>query len=241
MLLLLFTLLVTARAATPDQVEARLSEIRSWRELRITQGAPELSAAEVRKAAGGATVTGSLGASGSASRVYAAALVNMGIAQLWAALNDETRHPGYTAVAYSELLKGQPCRSGRRVLQFLPVPMVSDRWWIGVLTANQDLMRQSGGAVRELSWRSSVDPAEVTSASGQKMIARGSPIAFTRGGWFLVAIDPRNTFVEYFVHTDPGAKIPSAMASMFATRGVRENIDAIVRFAKEGKPSCPIQ
>ena len=31
---------------------------------------------------------------------------------LHTALNDETRHPGYTAVAYSELVSGRPCRSG---------------------------------------------------------------------------------------------------------------------------------
>jgi hypothetical protein len=240
--LLLLHLCSAALAVTPEQVEARLSEVQAYRALRVVKGAPVPQSADVRKAAGGTPVTGLLeGATGTASRVYANALVNLGIAPLWAALNDETRHPGYTAVTYSELVSGQVCRSGRRVLQYVPVPMLSDRWWIGVLTVNQELLRQSGGAVRELAWSSSVDAAEITSPAGQKMIAQASPIAFTRGGWFLVAVDERNTFVEYFANSDPGGRIPSSLASMAATRGVRDNIDAIVRFAKEGKPSCPIQ
>lgn len=237
MLLLWLSLWSAAWAVTPEQVEAKLSDVAAHRSVRITRGAPTPTSADVRKAVGGTPVTGLL----DAGRVYANALVNLGIASLWAALNDETRHPGYTAVTYSELLSGQPCRSGRRVLQYVPVPMISDRWWIGILTINQDLQRQSGGAVRELAWNSSVDPAEVTTVSGQKMIAQGAPIGFTRGGWFLVAIDDRNTFVEYYVHSDPGARVPSYVANMAATRGVRETIDAIVRFAKEGRPSCPIQ
>lgn len=241
MILALWLLLGTSWALSPEQVEARLAEVDGLRDLRITKGVPKVSSADVRKAAQGSTVTGILESSGSASKVYAAAMVNMGITRLWAALNDETRHPGYTAVRYSELLNGQICRSGRRVLQYLPVPMVSDRWWIGVLTINQDLMRQSGGSVRELAWNSSIDSSEITSPAGQKMIAKASPIAFTRGGWFLVALDERHTFIEYYVWTDPGGSIPGSMASMFATKGVRQNIDAIVRFAKEGNPSCPLQ
>ena len=163
------------------------------------------------------------------------------IGKFWAALNDETRHPGYTAVQYSELISGSVCKSGRRVLQYLPVPMLSDRWWIGVITANSKLMTESGGAVRELSFASSVDPAEVTSEAGQKMIAQAEPLGYSRGGWFMVAVDERNTYIEYYLHTDPGGRIPASMASMFATRGVRENIEAITRYAKEAKSTCAVQ
>lgn len=163
------------------------------------------------------------------------------IATFWAALNDETRHPGYTAVEYSEIVSGRPCASGRKVLQYLPVPMLSDRWWIGVLTKNARVQTASGGAVRELSWSSTTDEALIHSESGRKMIAAAEPIGFSRGAWFLVALDERSTYVEYYLHTDPGGRIPSGMASMFASRGVRENIQAIQRFAQEARPSCPIE
>ena len=80
-----------------------------------------------------------------------------------------------------------------------------------------------------------------TSASGQKMIGNATALGFSKGGWLLVAVDDRHTYVEYFLHTDPGGRIPGGMASMFATKGVRQNIEAITRFAKENTPSCAIE
>ncbi len=227
-------------AFTPEELEASLSAGDPHRPWRIQPSAPRPTAADLNKAAGGAVVTGLI-PSKSASKAYAVAIVGVPIARLWSALNDETRHPGFTAVEYSELLSGRPCASGRRVLQFLPVPMLADRWWIGILTKNSKIMSASGGAVRELAWQSSIDPAEVTSASGKKIIASAQPIGFTRGAWLLSALDERSTLVEYYVHNDPGGSIPSGMANMFATQGVRDTISAIERFAKEGNPSCPME
>lgn len=231
--------LASAHAASVEDVEARLAEIAPLRERRITKGAPEIHPSEVRRAASGNVVTGGMGQ----GRAYGSALVQIPIGLLWAGLNDETRHPGFTAVEYSELLKGSVCRSGRRVLQYLPVPVpfVSDRWWIGVLTQNQALQRDTGGSVRELSWRSSVDPSEVTSPSGQKIISKATAIGSTAGGWFLVAIDERSTWLEYYVRSDPGPGVPPSVQSMLVTKGVRQNIDAMSKFARQGRPSCPIQ
>jgi hypothetical protein len=210
------------------------------RQWRIQAAAPRPTAADLGKVAGGGVVTG-LVPTKSGSKAYGVAVVAQPIGRLWAALNDETRHPGYTAVSYSELVSGRPCASGRRVLQYLPVPMMADRWWIGILTKNAKIMSMSGGAVRELAWDSSTNPAEVTTASGRKVIATAEPLGFSKGAWLLTALDERSTLVEYFLHADPGGSIPASMANMFATRGVRETITAIERFAKEGNPSCPIE
>lgn len=233
-------LLSSAFAASPEQLIARLQEIEQHRPMRIQASAPRPTEADLRKAASGVVVTGLLEAK-TGTRAYGVAVVPMSISLFWAALNDETRQPGYTAIGYSEIVSGRPCASGRHVLQFLPVPMMSDRWWIGILTKNSKLMTASGGAVRELAWQSSIDPAEITSESGKKILTQAEPIGFSRGAWLLVALDEVSTYVEYFLHTDPGGSIPSGMASMFATKGVRDTIDAIQRFAKEAKPSCPIE
>jgi hypothetical protein len=240
--MLILAFLAAASGATVEQVEARLAEVQKYREMRLAAGAPKLSSAEVKKAAQGYLVTGLVDVPDQAAdKAYGAKLMNIPIAQLWAGLNDETRHPGWTAVSYSELLEGQVCKSPRKVLQYLPVPMLADRWWIGILRENPDLSRESGGSVRELTFKSSVDPAEVTTASGKKIIAEAEPIGFAKGGWFLVAIDERSTWVEYYSWSDPGAGIPSSMASSLATRGVASTFDAMERFAKEGKPACPVK
>jgi hypothetical protein len=229
-----------AAAATADELSARLAEVAQERSLRIATNAPVPTEADVRKVAAGAIVAELLDSS-AGSRAFGLAVVPLSIGVFWAALNDETRQPGYTAIQYSELLSGRPCASGRRVLQYLPVPLLADRWWIGVLTKNNALMQATGGSVRELAWKSSVDPNEVTSASGKAMIAQAEPIGFSRGAWFLVAVSEVETYVEYYLNTDPGSSIPSSMASMFATKGVRDNILAIQQFAREAHPACPIE
>jgi len=171
------------------------------------------------------------------------AIVPVSIGRFWAALNDETRHPGYTAVQYSELLEGSVCRPGRKVLQYLPIPVpfVAGRWWIGMPNPNRRLHTASGGAVRELAFTSSTDPSLVHSAGGQKVIRRAQPLGFSRGGWLLVALDEDSTYVEYYLHSDPGNGVPSSMAAMFASKGVKNTIQAIERFAKEAQPSCAIE
>jgi hypothetical protein len=233
--MLLLCWLKIALGASPDQVEARLAEVAHFRAQRIEANAPVIDPANIRKAAGGSIVSGLDG-----KRAWGVAVLNVPIGQLWAGLNDETRHPGYTAVSYSELLSGKACESGRAVLQFLPVPVVADRWWIGHLRANAQLARDSGNSVRELTWKSTVDPAEVTSEAGKKIIGQGQPIGSTRGGWFLVAIDQFSTYVEYYSNTDPGEGIPSSISSRLAVGGVKSAIEAMQKFAKEGRPVCPV-
>jgi hypothetical protein len=240
---MLWWLLATAQAATVEDVEARLAAIEELRALRVAKDAPKISDDDVRRAAAGTIVVSTRSVEGyNYPKAYGAALIDMSIGRFWAGLNDETRHPGYTSISYSELLSGSICKSGRHILQFLDTPFpVTDRWWIGILTANATLMRESGGSVRELSWKSSVDPAEVTSASGKLMIAQGEPIASTKGAWFLVAIDDDSTWLEYYSWSDPGSSIPASIASSLVSKGVRNNIAAITKFATEGKPTCPIE
>lgn len=230
-----------AHAWTPEELQARLTEIEEFRKLRARQGHVP-SENDLRKVAGGSIVSGQLGSS-SGSRAYGAAIVPFPIGYFWAALNDETRQLGYTQVTYAEVLEGRACVSGRKVLQFLPIPvfMMSPRWWIGIRYANSRLHSASGGAVRELSWTSSVDKSLVTTESGLKMIEQGEPIGFTKGAWFMVALDERSTYVEYYSHSDPGGSISSSMASMFATKGVKEAFRSITKFAQERRPSCPIK
>ncbi len=231
-----------AEAVTPDALETRLAGIDSLRSMREAEGAPSISSSEVRRAAGGTIVTGLEQVQGSpAAKAYGVAVLDVSISLLWAAINDETRHPGYTAVTYSELLHGRPCVSGRRVLQSLDAPMVGTRWWIGLPRSNDDLAQRSGGAVRELVFSSTVDTDLVTSESGRAIISSATPIGSSDGAWFLVALDSRHTYVEYYVQTDPGGRVSPRLASMFASRGVRGTITAIRKFAREGNPSCPIE
>ena len=97
-------------------------------------------------------------------------------------------------------------------------------------------------AAREPKSRASTNSATFAGGNAAaKYISEIRPIGFAKGGWFLVAIDERSTWVEYYSWSDPGAGIPSSMASSLATRGVASTFDAMERFAKEGKPICPVK
>ena len=169
-------------------------------------------------------------------------MVNLSIGQLWAGLNDETRHPGYTAVSYSELVKGRPCQSGRAVFQYLPIPVpfVDDRWWIGHLKSNPALERSTGNSVRELVWSSSTNPAFVRSPSARKLMDAAVPLGSTAGSWLLVAIDPYTTWVEYVSISNPGEGVPTSVTSRLAAQGVRDQVLAIQNFSRTGNPVCPV-
>lgn len=227
-----------AWALTPDELDARLAEIAPQRASRLGSP-PSIPDSERRKAADGQVVTGFL----SDGAIYGVGIMNTPIAQLWSALHDETRQYHYTAIAHSELVAGKRCEEGRKVFQYLeiPVPFVSNRWWIGLPEGNARLMRDSGGAVREMIWSSSTDPALVTTESAKALMEGAAPIGSSKGAWFLVALDARTTWAEYHAWSDAGAGIPAGIANRLATGGVRDNFAAMTKFANEGNPSCPIR
>ncbi|MEZ4322362.1 MAG: hypothetical protein R3F61_33120 [Myxococcota bacterium] len=241
MLILIAFLLAVAPAwgMDPDELEKLLAGAEPHRENRMGLTPPVFTAAERKKASDGQIITGT----SKDGAVYGYGIVHAPIANLWSALNDETRQAQYTAVSYSEIVKGEACKPGRHIFQYLEIGVmfVSDRWWIGVPKANDTIMRDSGGSVRELTFKSSVDPAEITSRAAVAYRDAAVPIGYSKGAWFLVALDSRNTWVEYHVYSDPGSGIPTGLSNRLAAGGVRDNFKAMAKFANEGNPSCPIR
>lgn len=236
--LALLLLISPSWGVTPEELETLLASVEHHRAARIGHRPPSFSAEDRKKAVDGQIQTGTQNGA-----VYGFGLLKTPIAKLWSALNDDTRQDQYTAVAYSEVISGKACQSGRRVFRYLEIGVmfVSDRWWIGIPRANGPVMRDSGGSVRELTWSTSVEPSEITSASAIAYRDAAAPIGSSRGAWFLVALDARTTWVEYHVYSDPGAGIPSGLANRLAAGGVRDNFKAMAKFANEGNPSCPIR
>lgn len=229
-----------AVAADEATIAARLAETKELRALRLAPSPPAIPPSAWSAVASGEIPTGLVDVDGvAAKKVWGVGLLDVGIAALWAGINDETQHPGYTKMGYSEIVSGQRCESGRHTLQYLPLSFVSDRWWVTVLTSNAAIAEKSGGSVRELTWRSSTDASEVTSQKGKEIVASAVPIGWSKGGWYLTSIDATHTLAEYYTWSDPGGSVPAGMASMFATNGVRDQIEAMRRFTKDGRSRCP--
>jgi hypothetical protein len=228
----------TSFAADPAVLEAvkTTAELRS---LRIAPGAPKISDAEYLRAGAGEIVTGLLEVEGVAARkAYGVTVMDLDISSLWAAVNDESRAADFTAIDYSEIVHGKPCEDGRKTLQFLPVPFITDRWWITILDVNEALIEKSAGVVREVAWTSSTDAALVTSDKGKETIAAATPLGWTKGGWYVTKVDATHTLVEYYVWSDPGGSVPAGATSWFASSSVTDALEAIEEFARKGSPRC---
>ncbi|MBW2255117.1 MAG: hypothetical protein JRI25_11025 [Deltaproteobacteria bacterium] len=128
-MLLLF--LSLAHAASTEQVLERLSEVAPLRDSRLAEWVEPIDPDDYERAAGGRVTTGVIAVEGEKARqAYGVGVLEVPIAKLWAAINDDDGKARKTSLAYAELLSGEACRTPRKVFQYLPVPVFTDRWWV---------------------------------------------------------------------------------------------------------------
>lgn len=221
-------------------METRLAEIRPLRPQRLARDAPQLAGDTWTRAAAGEVVTGLQEVEGHrAKKVWAVAVVDVPVGRFWAAINDIGHKVAYTPLDYAEVVEGSPCRAPRREFQFLPIPIVTDRWWVVDVRYNDTLQRSSGGRLREQVWRTNGETTPPTPTAAV-WAEKGMPIVSSQGSWFLVDLDGRHTLVEYYTWADPGGSIPPGLASSLAVSNVDETIAAMTKLAKDG-PGCPVE
>lgn len=240
LLLTLSSALAADPQVDPSVLQQALTETGAARAKRALPS-PTITENQYRKAADGHSVTGLERVEGSgARRAWGIAVIDAPIGKVWSAVNDFASHPELTKVAYSELQTGGRCTPGRTVFQYLPVgvPMVADRWWVTTLSPTPAVAAASGGKVRELTAIADVRPEAIRTTGAKAMSDKGTPIAFSRGGWFLVQLDEQHTLAEFTVWSDPGGYIPASVASSFATGGVADNLEALKKLVQLG-PGCP--
>ena len=225
--------------ATPEAVEARLNEVSAYRANRLVD-APEISAEEYRNAALGKVPTGMVPVEGfSFKKAYGVRVFDLPIDTVWNALNDDRGKLTHTKLSHAELINGAYCKSGRRVFQFLPLPLVSDRWWVSDFLFNDTIHQRSDGRVREMFWKS-VDHQTMTKKPSQEWMDKGIPVNFNEGAWFVVDIDGTSTLVEYYAWSDPSGYIPASLTNSLAAGGIKDTIDAVGKIAAHGS-NCVTQ
>jgi hypothetical protein len=213
-------------------VARRLDEIAPHRAQRIGREAPALPASVWTTAASGDVVSGVVAVDGEkAKKAWAAAVIDVPIARLWSAINDDPAKPKYTGLAYAEVLTGAPCGTPRTVFQYLDVSLATDRWWVLEARSNPGLEAATGRSVREMAW-TTVQPSLTPTA--QAWADQGMSLAWSRGGWLLVALDADTTIVEYWTWSDPGGNVPAGLASSFAAGALDGMIASIERLARDG-------
>jgi hypothetical protein len=229
-----------ALAVEPELVVTRAKEADALRSTRLDKGAPVLPQDVFVRAAKGEIVTGLVAVDGyAAKKAWGVGVFDVPIGRFWAAVNDDQSKVEVTQLDYAEILQGKLCDAPRRVFQFLPVPLMTDRWWIIDVRYNDALFAATQGRIREQTWSTNGDWTVPTSTA-KAWADQGMHINSTVGSWVLVDLDGKHTLVEYYTWADAGGSIPASIASSFAASGVDNTLTTLADLARKGT-RCPIK
>jgi len=220
--MLLLLLAPTASAATvPEQVEA----VARWRADRFAQDAPAIDPSVYARVATGQIVTGIERVPGvAAAKGWVVGILDQGVERVWMALNSEDHAAGRYGLSISTVLQGDARRSGRLVFQLMPLPIVTDRWWMVREQMNGRLYTESGGRLWELASTDATDPEHLRGTSWASVAADAQPVAWTRSAWLLLPLQDGRTLGEFYSWTDPGGALPAGLASRFAAGTLKGTI-----------------
>lgn len=229
----------SAQAYDPDVLLQRVESVSTLREQRLLSVTPSLSEKSYREAAAGKVATGVDKVEGHAARIgWGVGIIEASIDDLWAGINDETRHADLSPMSLVKVIRGKPCADRRIVLMVLPLPLFTDRYLVHDNWLNHALHDASGGQVRELVWRSLPTPDDLVVSPDTEAIDGLVRIEFSEGAWFLVALDPGHTLAEYHSWVDPAGALPTRAATLFASRGIRDTFAAMERYARRPELPC---
>lgn len=238
---MLALLLATALAVEPDALLARVAETEPLRAHRLAEQPQVPTEATYRAAAGGKVVTGITPVDGHSAKIgWGVGVIDAPIDAVWRGINDELNHGELLPISFVALVSGAPCSDRRQVLMVLPLPIISNRWWVNENRYNTDLHTRSDGQLRELRWSSLSDPTSAPLTAEAKAATNGAvPVAFNKGAWLLIALSATQTLAEYHSWVDPGGRLPAGPASLFATNGITDTFTAMGKYARAGQSKCP--
>lgn len=204
---------VAGAATVPEQVAA----VARWRGDRLATHAPVIDPSVYAKVAAGRVVTGLQQVPGvAAGKGWVVGILDEAVERVWMALNSEDQAAGLYGLSVSAIVQGSARRSGRLVFQVLPLPLLSDRWWIVRERMNGRLYDESGGRLWELVSTDATDPRHLKGTKWAALAAADQPVAWTESAWLLLPLEDGRTLGEYYCWTDPGGDLPAGLASRFA-------------------------
>jgi len=221
-------------------VTARLEEFAPLRAQRVAHGIPTIPAAAWAQAAGGKVITGVSKIDGAGMKTgWGVAVLDVPLDRMWAGLNDELRHQEMLGLGHVEVVKGNLCEDRRHVMMVLPLPLVSDRWWVVENHYNPGLVAASGGRAYELAWMGLNDPTSSNlSAAARERVDGAVPVTENVGAWLLIDLDGSRTLAEYHAFSDPGGKLPAGPAAAFANASIADTIEKVAGYAATATPTC---
>jgi hypothetical protein len=224
----------------PGAISARLAEVAPLRSQRIARTAPAIPESAWKKAAGGQIATGvQRNGDAAVGTGWGVALFDVPIGALWSGLNDEMNHKELVGLSHVEIIKGSRCADHRQIMMMLPLPIVSDRWWVVQDRYNTSLAASTSGRVMELTWSLVPDPLAALSPALQQKVADAVLTTANTGAWLLIDLDGSRTLAEYHAISNPGGDVPAGPATSFASATIADTMRKMADYAASGKSACP--
>ena len=163
---------------------------------------------------------------GGSREVLALTVINLPALKLFDTISDYAHHKDF--MPYVKKSKVIPSSDDHqiRVYQKLDFPWpISSRYYTIELTSDNTNAHLAHYAI---SWTLSQDklPAE-----------KGIQLEVNDGYWQFCTVAKNKTFVEYYIHTDPGGILPQWAVNQANTRAVPEVIRALQERAASGMPA----
>ena len=139
----------------------------------------------------------------------------------------------------TEVIQGTACTNGRVVFMNLPIPMLSDRWWVTTQGTSPEIRRVSQGQMAELTWNT-IPNFTVSNLPShlQHHTVDGVHVQESSGGWLLIKIDDTHTLGEYHSWSDPNGYIPASIASTLSAQGIERVFDSMLQYAQTNTEKC---
>lgn len=228
--------IVDVHAVVPfplEQLEQRLESTLTMRSKRQSSNAPTIPTNAYQLASRGQVATGLTSLNGQQATGWGVGVFDIGIQELYAALNEEESHVELSPVDYTKIVQGEPCSNNRLVMMHLPIPLLSDRWWVTKQGISPNLRNVSKGEMAELTWVAISDKSHLTLDETSTQYTKDAVwVTQSEGAWLLIQLDDQHTLGEYHAWSDPGGYIPTNVASSLSAGGIKETFDAMEQFAK---------
>jgi hypothetical protein len=241
--ILLLTLLLCRLAGaelTPEQVLAEVRALESHRSVRLAR-APRIPDSAYLSAAQGKVVKAVIAQEGAESgKAWGVYVSPVSVQPLWKAINDEPHLVGYIPVTESVVVKGTVRGSGALVFQYLaiPVPGVSDRWWLTRVRFNPALYKACEQRCWELSWMDDAQAFDMTGTPWASKTEGAVLVPRSQGAWLLIPLSDGRTVMEYYVWSNPGGNVPGWVANRLGGGAIEETTRGMERMAREHIPTC---
>lgn len=232
--------LTTASAWTPETLQARLDAVAPLQPLRASTLHPPIPPSAVSSVASGDIPTGLVAVPGKSAKIaWGLTVIDVPIASLFSAVNDDRNKATYSKLSHVHLLQGAFCDARRLTFQYLPLPIVSDRWWVVEQRRNTALAKASANKVRELTWVRQRQGATLLDATAKAIAAGGIEAEENTGGWWLLSLDDDTTLLQFWALSDPGGSVPAGLVSPFASKSIRDTFEQMETLARKG-PACTL-